>query len=199
MLQALTAANRTDLALTLASTTSAPSWGWFLDNGPGTLHENWPTGPTPSGTTSGSLNHIMFGGGIGVWLYHEVGGVRLSPGMDFKLQFGIEAVVLRRVVAAAAVVSMRGHKVRSSWRYSAATRSVAYNCTVPPTATASLTLPWRERAVLRENGAHVWPPGPGRTMANAVRSIRGDKTLGIVSIVLEHGSFQFELSLAAGL
>ena len=36
-------------------------------------------------------------------------------------------------------------------------------------------------------------------LANAVRSIRGDKTLGIVSIVLEHGSFQFELSLAAGL
>jgi hypothetical protein len=47
-------ANQTAAALDLATMKTAPSWHWFVDNGPGTLHENWPTGPTPDGTTSGS-------------------------------------------------------------------------------------------------------------------------------------------------
>ena len=108
-------------------------------------------------------------------------------------------VVLRRVVAAAAVISMHGHKVRSSWRYNATSRSVAYNCTVPPTATASLTLPWREPAVLRESGAHIGPKGQGVAMVAGIRSIRVDTSLGIMSIALEHGSFRFDVSFGAGL
>ena len=46
---------------------------WFTNctHCPGTLHENWPDSAAPSGTTAGSLNHIMFGGGIGAWLYDD--------------------------------------------------------------------------------------------------------------------------------
>ena len=72
ILQALTAANQTEAALELAAQKTGPSWFWFSEHGPGTLHENWPKGKIPDGTTSGSLNHPMFGGvkflaSIGVW------------------------------------------------------------------------------------------------------------------------------------
>ena len=53
ILQALTAANRTADALSLATVTTQPSWGHFATTPPGTFWENWQQ-------TSGSFNHIMY-------------------------------------------------------------------------------------------------------------------------------------------
>lgn len=47
LLQALTIANHTSLALDLAAQTTAPSWYDFISAGPGTLHESWGTPPVP--------------------------------------------------------------------------------------------------------------------------------------------------------
>ena len=47
LLQALTIANHTSLALDLAAQTTAPSWYDFVNAGPGTLHEAWGTAPVP--------------------------------------------------------------------------------------------------------------------------------------------------------
>jgi len=50
LLQALTAVNRTDLALSLATQTSAPSWGHFATTVPGTFWEYWePSDQVSSG------------------------------------------------------------------------------------------------------------------------------------------------------
>jgi hypothetical protein len=52
LLEALTIANHTALALDLAAQTTAPSWYDFITAGPGTLHESWGTPPvSPSSGT----------------------------------------------------------------------------------------------------------------------------------------------------
>ena len=48
LLQALTMSNRTDLAMDLATQTTAPSWYDFVLAGPGTLHESWGSPGRPS-------------------------------------------------------------------------------------------------------------------------------------------------------
>ena len=199
ILQALTAAGHASVALDLATQTDAPSWFWFTAFGPGTMHENWPTGPTPSGTTAGSLNHIMFGGGIGVWMYNEVGGLRLAPPMPGRgvvLRLGVEAAIMRRVGAAAARTAVAGgHVVVSAWRYDSSARKVAYNCTVPPMSTATLTLPWRAGAVLREGGANLLTSA-GVGVVDGVGAVRVDTTAHTVVLPLLHGSFTFVVELA---
>ena len=70
ILNALSENGYADLAYTLASQATFPSWGWWIVNGATTLYENWPL-DTKSDI---SLNHIMFGE-IGAWMYKAPGGI----------------------------------------------------------------------------------------------------------------------------
>ena len=194
ILQALTFANRTAEALDLATQTSAPSWAWFVSNGAGTLHENWPNGPTPGGTTSGSQNHPMFGGGIDPWIYHEVAGLRPAPSAG-SVRFGVEPVIMRRVEAAAARTKLHGSDVASSWRYDAASSTLAYNCTVPAGVEAELALraePGRRVARLREGGATVWAAAGGEVAEVALAAAAG------VGAAVAVGEGELRVPLGAG-
>ena len=194
ILQALTFANRTAEALDLATQTSAPSWAWFASNGPGTLHENWPNGPTPGGTTSGSQNHPMFGGGIDPWIYHEVAGLRPAPSAG-SVRFGVDPVIMRRVQAAAARTKLHGSDAASSWRYDAASSTLAYNCTVPAGVEAELAL--RGVARLREGGATVWAAAGGEAALAASAGVGAAVALGDgeLRIPLGAGAYAFVAEL----
>jgi len=71
ILQALTLSGYSNIALNLANQSTSPSWGYFVTSplAMGTLWESWDGG-------SGSYNHVMFGGGIGVWFYDFALGLR---------------------------------------------------------------------------------------------------------------------------
>lgn len=69
----LTAHGQADLALTVATQTTTPSWGAWMVSGETTLREMW-------GDESRSHNHY-FMGALTSWLYGSVAGVRLlAPG-----------------------------------------------------------------------------------------------------------------------
>jgi alpha-L-rhamnosidase len=70
ILNALSENGYHDLAYTLASRDSFPSWGWWIKNGATTLYENW----TVDSKADISLNHIMFGE-ISAWMYKSLGGI----------------------------------------------------------------------------------------------------------------------------
>ena len=108
------------------------------------MHENWPDSAAPSGTTAGSLNHIMFGGGIGAWLYHRIAGLRPSATQSSVIEFGVDSAVLRRIGASSAHTMLSGdHVVASSWSYDAHTFELMQNVTVPLGFRGSLALPHR--------------------------------------------------------
>jgi hypothetical protein len=73
-LQGLTAGNQTDIALKMATVPTSPSWAYMsTPDMPGTIWESWEGDATHS---DGSKNHPMFSGGIGVWFYDTVLGLR---------------------------------------------------------------------------------------------------------------------------
>ena len=82
VLQVLVAHNQSELALDLASQTSAPSWGNMSLSVPGTFSEDWVEGE------SGSHNHVMFSGGIDPYLYQHVCGLRTPSAALNALGFG---------------------------------------------------------------------------------------------------------------
>ncbi|HYH34051.1 MAG TPA: family 78 glycoside hydrolase catalytic domain, partial [Nocardioides sp.] len=68
--EALALHGRSDVVLDVVTTTSYPGWGYMLENGPGTIWEDW-------GGVS-SLNHPMFTS-IDNWLYESVAGIDQAP------------------------------------------------------------------------------------------------------------------------
>ena len=63
-----------DLALTIASQTTSPSWGWMVVQQATTLWESW-LGSQFHGVSS--RNHIMFGG-QGPWYYQSIAGINMA-------------------------------------------------------------------------------------------------------------------------
>ena len=74
ILNALSENGHADLAYTIASQETFPSWGYWIKNGATTLYENWPV----DAKSDISRNHIMFGE-IGAWMYKALGGIKPDP------------------------------------------------------------------------------------------------------------------------
>ena len=70
LIDALNAGGRNDVVYTMATQTTQPSWGWWLEQGATTLWEQWDGGA--------SRNHIMFGH-ISAWFYQVLGGINIDP------------------------------------------------------------------------------------------------------------------------
>lgn len=149
ILQALTACNRTADALALATQTTQPSWGYFATNVPYTFWENWEQ-------ASGSFNHIMLGGGVDVWIYQHVAGIRLPSTRAARpfqqgvgeipahtVEFGVEAAVIEGVRACGAAVAVRGGQASSTWSWDDEGSTLRYNTTTPFAFTSTLSIPRR--------------------------------------------------------
>ena len=148
ILQALTAANRTKGALALASKTDAPSWGAMARSLPGTFWEDW------GGCQGGYCNHIMLGGGVDPWIYHQVTGIRppssrtvLPHGLGTAaiptnhVHFGVDAAVVELVVGCSGSIAAPGGRASMTWSWSSETMTLRYEATVPWGYTANATAP----------------------------------------------------------
>eukprot|EP01121_Diplochlamys_sp_Union-15-3_P007144 TRINITY_DN1797_c0_g1_i1.p1 TRINITY_DN1797_c0_g1~~TRINITY_DN1797_c0_g1_i1.p1 ORF type:complete len:940 (-),score=210.90 TRINITY_DN1797_c0_g1_i1:27-2846(-) len=119
LLPVLSSIGRTDLAYTIATQDTYPSWGYMINNGATTLWENWEGDRY---TTYGSRNHIMFGSQSD-WYFKVLGGINLTPGtvgftsIDYKPD--VNSIVNQLTSVSSSIRTHRG-LVESSWNaYSA--------------------------------------------------------------------------------
>ncbi len=134
ILNALSENGYADLAYSVASQETFPSWGWWIVNGATTLYENWPI----DAARDISMNHIMFGE-IGAWFFKALGGIKPDPA-----QPGFKNIILRPSFVAglnqaeSSYLSPYG-KIISNWKKTK--KIVTYTVTIPANATADLYLP----------------------------------------------------------
>jgi len=131
-LNALSENGYADLAYTLASRDSFPSWGWWIANGATTLYEHWAIDKGDF-----SRNHIMFGE-ISAWFYKALGGILPDASRP-----GFQHILLRPHFVAGLEHFEASHDgpygtIRSSWRRLDST--IVYTVTVPPNSSATLRL-----------------------------------------------------------
>ena len=175
ILNALSENGYADLAYKIAAQEDYPSWGWWIKNGATTLYENWNI----DATSDISLNHIMFGE-IGAWLYKALGGIKpdsAAPGFRHIL---LQPHFVGGLDAFDASFNSPNGLVVSSWKKKG--RSIAYNATVPPNTTATLSIA-TGKMQLYENGRAV-PSLPKQNV---------DTKPGQTSYFLQAGSYQFIL------
>ena len=151
ILGALSRNGYADLAYTVATQDTYPSWGWWIRNGATTLYENWDIGAS----SDISRNHIMFGA-ISGWFYSGLGGI-----LPDEENPGFRNTILRPNF----VKDLSGFKAKhkgpygdivSSW--SRKDGEIHYTCNVPPGSTAVLYL--KGKTVTEKGKKENTPPGP---------------------------------------
>ena len=116
LLPSLSAAGQHDVALRLALQTSYPSFGHWLANGATSCWENWSGFADSAHPPHPSHNHIFLCGGVGVWLYESLGGIR--PAAPGYARVAIAPQISRTLGPSAVNMTLQTLHgvVRSAWR-----------------------------------------------------------------------------------
>lgn len=171
VLNALSRNGYNDVAYTIASQKTYPSWGYWAEQGYTTFHESWNSGV--------SRNHIMFGE-ICAWMQKELAGINPDPAHP-----GYKHIIFRPGVDTpltyvnASVGTIHG-KVVCNWEKKK--KNMKVHVIVPPNTTASLYLPAKGK--LYEAGKPV-------LSGNEYISESMDNTGRVVS--LQSGEYTFDL------
>ncbi len=171
---------RDDVVLDVVRQTDYPGWGYMLENGPGTIWEDWHAGAS-------SLNHPMFTS-IDNWLYTAVAGIRQAPG-----SVGLRGAGLRAEGDGGPAVGVRleGHAVRRGEHLVERVGSaVNASVSVPFGSTATVVLPGAKAAEVVESGSPV-------ALADGVRSV--EATDAGVEVVVGSGDYHFASDARLGL
>ncbi len=107
LLHALTDNGQAELAYTIATRTTYPSWGHWLEQGATTLWENW------DGTMS--RNHVMFGD-INAWFFQALAGIRHDPEEPGFRSIIIAPQFVGDLTSVKAEVETLQGTIRSAWR-----------------------------------------------------------------------------------
>jgi len=133
ILNALSENGYADIAYTLASQETFPSWGWWMVNGATTLYENWPI----DAKSDISMNHIMFGE-IGAWLYKAPGGIKPDPARPGFKHILLEPHFVKGLDHFEASHNGPYGIIRSSWKRVG--KGIEYQVTIPPNSSATVKL-----------------------------------------------------------
>ncbi|MGS2761333.1 family 78 glycoside hydrolase catalytic domain [Sinomicrobium sp. M5D2P9] len=150
ILGALSRNGYADLAYTVATQDTYPSWGWWIKNGATTLYENWDI--EASSDISG--NHIMFGAVSG-WFYSGLGGI-----LPDEEKPGFRNTILKPNFVKDLPRFKAKHQgpygdIVSSWNRQGG--EIHYTCNIPPGSTAVLHL--QGKSVTEKGKKENIPPG----------------------------------------
>ena len=154
----LTKYNRADIAYTLATNTSYPSWGYMAQNGATTIWELW-NGNTANPAMN-SQNHVMLLGDLLIWMYENLGGIQSDISetgyrkiiMKPSVQKGLDYVNAR-------YASPYGD-IRSSWKRN--NGELQFELQVPANTTAIVFVPASAADQVKE----------GRELASQAKGVR---------------------------
>ncbi len=77
LMQALTRIGRTDLAYTILTQTTRPSWGYMVAQGGTSIWERWDCNTQEPGMNGQS--QTILSGYLGAWMYRTLGGIAYDP------------------------------------------------------------------------------------------------------------------------
>ena len=175
LLHALSDNGRTDVAWTIATQTTFPSWGDWLAKGATTLWEQW--------NGNDSRNHIMYGD-VSAWFYKNLAGLKPDPeGPGFKKFIAAPQLAGDLAWARAEHRGPYGD-IRVAWRKDG--RRLTLEVLVPPNSEATVSVPAAAPAAVTESGAPL-------ASAQGVKVVRTES--GTVVVAVGAGAYAFESRL----
>ena len=170
---------RPDLAYTIATQKTYPSWGYMVENGASTIWELW------NGNTSdpkmNSQNHVMMLGDLLIWYYENLAGIKADlPGFK-KIMMKPEIIEGLKNVNAS--FNSPYGQINSSWKKDK--KQFDWDITIPANTTAEIYLPAANEKSIKESGKSI------SNLAD-MKFIRQDGNKMIYSLNSGHYSFQIK-------
>lgn len=150
-MQALTDAGRADVAYTVATQTTRPSWGYMISKGATTSWERWDT-DVQDGGMNGESQKIL-SGNFEAWVYQALAGINYDPERP-----GFKHVILRPRPVGDLTSVRASHRslygpIVSEWERGK--DDFLWTLAVPPNTTATAYVPAREPAAVTEGGTRA--------------------------------------------
>jgi alpha-L-rhamnosidase len=145
-MQTLTDAGRPDVAYTVATQTTRPSWGYMVSKGATTSWERWDT-DIQDGGMNGESQKIL-SGNLEAWCYQTLGGINYDPARP-----GFKHIVLRPRPVGDLTFVTASHRslyglIQSDWKIEG--RTFVWSVGVLPNTTATVYVPAKDAAAVTE-------------------------------------------------
>ena len=148
LMRVLSDNGRPDVAYTVATQRSYPSWGYMAEQGATTIWELWNGDSADPGMNSG--NHLMLVGDLEIWFYEYLAGIRPDPAQPAFKHFTIAPVCIDDLDwVRAEIGSMHGH-IRSAWWREG--DKLHLDISVPANTTARVCVPTATADVIVSEG-----------------------------------------------
>ena len=173
LMRGLTEYNHADLAFTLASNNTYPSWGYMTENGATTIWELWNGNTANPGMNS--QNHVMLLGDLLTWFYENLAGIRSN-----KTEVAFKSIIMKPTIPTdlnevnASYNSFHG-LIKSHWKKNAGIFD--WEITIPANTNAVVYLPATDVASIKESGKSI-------EGAEGIKFVKADNE----TVVLEIGS-----------
>jgi alpha-L-rhamnosidase len=148
LMRVLTAGGRADLAYTIASQKTYPSWGYMVEQGATTIWELWNGNTADPAMNSG--NHVMLVGDLAIWLYENLAGIKPDP-----KQPGFKHIIMQPEPVRDLQFVKASHRspyglIVSDWQKQNGV--FRWNITVPVNTTATVYVPTKAAESVSESG-----------------------------------------------
>ncbi|CAF1153893.1 unnamed protein product [Adineta steineri] len=194
----LTEAGYHDLAVTIATQTTYPSFGYMFNNDVQNATTNWETYHALIKGVGGtdSLNHHMFNS-IGAWFYRYLAGIQLNG-------FNEDFIIHPRLTTLLTNVDAEVHTIKGSifvaWQRHTNDNTVTYNVTIPHSFYSIITFepmkPAARCVSIEESGIVIWQQSSSlfETNVNGILWLRPDSIIeGAISARIAGGSYQWKV------
>ncbi len=179
LMRVLSDNGRPDLAFTIATQTTYPSWGYMVSKGATTMWELWNGDTADAGMNS--RNIVMLIGDLNIWLHEYLGGIRPDPAAP-----GFKKIIIKpEAVGSLSWVkedydSVHG-RINSEWHR----QSGRFNLqvTIPANTTATVFIPADDPAGVTESGRSA-------LRSEGVTLLRTES--GMVVYQVGSGAYQFD-------
>jgi alpha-L-rhamnosidase len=148
LMRVLNEGGRPDLAYTIATQSTYPSWGYMVEKGATTIWELWNGDTADPAMNSG--NHVMLIGDLGIWLYENLAGIKSDPE-----QPAFKHITMRPEPVAGLAFVRASHRspyglIASAWQHEKDT--FRWQITVPVNTAATVYVPATSVDRVRESG-----------------------------------------------
>jgi alpha-L-rhamnosidase len=147
LMRGLTEIGRPDLAYTVATQKTYPSWGYMIENGATAIWELW-NGNTAAPSMN-SQNHVMMLGDLLVWYYESLAGIKTDT-----TDVGFKKIIMKPIAPGDLQFVNASHKspygnIVSHWKKEG--RKFSWNITIPANSTATVYMPATSEKAVLEN------------------------------------------------
>lgn len=149
LMRCLTDYGRPDLAYTIATQKTYPSWGYMVENGASTIWELW-NGNTADPKMN-SQNHVMMLGDLLIWYYENLAGIKAESPAFKKIIMKPEIIDGLKNVNAS--FNSPYGPISSSWKKN--NKQFDWEITIPANTTAEVYLLALNEKSIKESGKNI--------------------------------------------